>query len=78
MGLCTEGVNLIVTDGQIGKIKLVTTIKGTTEFLQHFGKFYDAYSVHLRHQVHEKTIQETHRMVKDVSTYVTSTVFATL
>lgn len=32
MGLCTEGVNLFVTDGQIGTIKLVTKIKGTIEF----------------------------------------------
>lgn len=73
MGLCTEGPNIFVTDGQIGTVKLVTTIRGTVEFLEHLGKFYRAFSVHLKHQPREKyTIQEAHQMVKDVSAYVKS------
>lgn len=39
MGLCTEESSLFVTDGQIGTVKLKTTIRGTVEFLEN-GRFY--------------------------------------
>ena len=71
MGLCTECPNIFVTDGQIGTVKLVTTIRGTIEFLENLGKFNRAFSVYLKHQPREEyTIQEAHQMVKDVSAYV--------
>lgn len=40
MGLCTEESSLFVTDGQIGTVKLKTTIRGTVEFLENLGRFY--------------------------------------
>lgn len=40
MGLCTEESRLFVTDGQIGTVKLKTTIRATVEFLENLGRFY--------------------------------------
>ncbi|XP_078361460.1 uncharacterized protein LOC144645790 [Oculina patagonica] len=75
MGLCTEGDNIFVTDGQIGSVKLVTTVTGTIQFLGHLGKFYGAFSVHLKNkEVKSHTIEEAYLMVKDVSSYINSTV----
>lgn len=75
MGVCTEGSSLFVTDGQIGTVKLVTTIRGSVEFLENLGKFYRAFSVHFKHQPREQhTLQEAHQMVKGVSSYFKSTI----
>ena len=68
-------LSLFVTDGQIGTVKLVTTIRGIIEFLQNLGKFYQAFSVHLKHQLSEQhTLKEAHEMVKGVSAYFKSAV----
>ena len=68
-------MSLFVTDDQIGTVKLVTTIRGTIEFLQNLGKFYQAFSVHLKHQPSEQhTLKEAHEMVKGVSAYFKSAV----
>ena len=40
MGLCREESRLFVTDGQIGTVKLKTTIRATVEFLENLGRFY--------------------------------------
>ena len=40
MGLCAEESRLFVTDGQIGTVKLKTTIRATVEFLENLGRFY--------------------------------------
>ena len=32
MGVCTEGDNILLTDAQVGTVKLVTTVTGTVEF----------------------------------------------
>ena len=75
MGLCIEGDNIFVTDGQIGAVKLVTTVTGTIQFLENLGKFYGAFSVHLKNKPAKRhTIEEAYRMVKDVSSYIKSTV----
>ena len=75
MGVCTEGSNVFVTDSQIGTVKLVTTIRGTVEFLENLGTFYRAFSVHVKRQQTEKqTLKEAHQMVKGVSGYFKSTV----
>ena len=55
MGICVEcDKNIFVTDAQTGAVKLVTTIKGTVEFLRHLGLLYKAFSIHLKHQKAEK------------------------
>jgi len=36
----SEESSLFVTDGQIGTVKLKTTIRGTVEFLENLGRFY--------------------------------------
>ena len=75
MGLCTEGDNIFLTDAQIGTVKLVTIITGTIQFLENRGKFYGAFSVHLKNTSTKRhTIEEAHEMVKDVSAYIKSTV----
>lgn len=75
MGICTEGVSIFVTDGQIGTVKLVTKLEGTVEFLQNLGQLYRAFSVHQKHQQHEKfTLKEAHQMVKAVSVYCKGTI----
>ena len=67
MGVCTEGSNVFVTDSQIDTVKLVTTIRGTVEFLENLGIFYRAFSVHFKRQQTEKqTLKEAHQMVKGV------------
>ena len=59
----------------IGTVKLVTTIRGTVEFLENLGKFNQAFSIHFKHQPREQNIlKEAYEMVKTVSTYFTSTV----
>ena len=51
MGICVEcDKKIFVTDAQTGAVKLVTTIKGTVEFLRHLGLLYKAFSIHLKHQ----------------------------
>ena len=75
MGLCTEGNSLFVINGHIGTVKVVTTIRGTVEILDNLGKFNRAFSVHFKHQSCERhTLQESHEMVKGISTYFKSTI----
>ena len=75
MGVCTEGSNVFVTDSQIGTVKLVTTIRGTVEFLENLGKFYRAFSVHFkRQQIEKHPLKEAHQMVQGVSSYFKSMV----
>lgn len=55
MGICIECDKYIfVTDVQTGAAKLVTTIKGITEFLRHLELLYKAFSIHLKYQKAEK------------------------
>ena len=73
--LRSSRLSLFVTYGQIGTVKLVTTIRGTIELLQNLGKFYQAFSVHLKHQPSEQhTLKGAHEMVKGVSAYFKSAV----
>ena len=77
MGLCTEGDNIFLMDAQIGAVKLVMTVTGTIQFLENLGKFYGAFSVHLKNRPSKRhTIEEAHEMVKDVSAYIKSTVLS--
>ena len=77
MGLCTEGDNNFLTDAQICTVKLVTTVAGTIQFLENLGKFYGAFSVHLKDRPSKRhTFEEAHEMVKDVSAYIKSTVLS--
>ena len=48
--LCTEGDDIFLTDAQMGTVKLVTTVTGTIQFLEDLGKFYGAFSVHLKNR----------------------------
>ena len=76
MGVCTEGDNILLTDAQIGTVKLVTTVTGTVEFLDNLGKFYGAFSVHIKNRpVKRHTIEEAYQMVKGVSSYIKSDSF---
>ena len=75
MGLCKEGDNIFVTDGQIGTFKLVTTVTGRIQFLENLGKLYGAFSVRLKNKLAKRhTIEEAYQMVKVVSSYMKSTV----
>ena len=75
-GVCTKGDNILLTDVQIGTVKLVTAVTGTVEFLDNLGKFYGAFSVHIKNRpVKRHTIEEAYQMVKDVSSYIKSDSF---
>ena len=61
VSVCTEGANIFVTDGQIGtiKVKLVTNLEGTVDFLQKLGNLYNAFAVNHKDQEHEScTLKE--------------------
>ena len=76
MGVCTEGDNILQTHAQIGTVKLVTAVTGTVELLDNFGKFYGAFSVHIKNRlVKRHTIEEAYQVVKGVSSYIKSDSF---
>ena len=76
MGVCTEGDNILLTDAQIGTVKLVTAVTGTVEFLDNLEKFCGAFSVHIKNRpVKRHTIEEAYQMVTDVSSYIKSDSF---
>ena len=75
MGVCTKGDNIFVTDAQIGTVKLVTAVTGTVQFLDNLGKFYGAFSIHIKNRPAKGyTIEEGYQMMKGVSSYIKLTV----
>jgi len=46
-GICSVSNTLFTTDAAAGKIKLVTGLSGTTDFLEHFGILYYLQSLYL-------------------------------
>ena len=76
VGVCTnESDDIFVTDGQIGTVKLVTTVTGTIQFLENLRKLYGAFSIHLKNKPAKKhTIEEASQMVKHVSSYIKLTI----
>ena len=75
VGVCTnEGDDIFVTDGQIGTVKLVTTVTGTIQFLENLRKLYGAFSIHLKNKPVKKHTIEEAQMVKHVSSYIKLTI----
>ena len=72
MGICVElDRNIFVTDAQTGSVKLITTIKGTAEFLKHLGMLYKAFSVHQKHQVVAKiSLADAIELLKVLDSYL--------
>ena len=74
MGICVEldrNCNIFVTDAQTGSVKLITTIKGTAEFLKHLGMLYKAFSVHQKHQVVVKiSLADAIELLKVLDSYL--------
>ena len=72
MGICVElNRNIFVTDAQTGSVKLITTIKGTAEFLKHLGMLYKAFSVHQKHQVVAKiSLADAIELLKVLDSYL--------
>ena len=72
MGICVElDRNIFVTDAQTGSVKLITTIKGTAEFLKHLGMLYKAFSVHQKHQVVAKiSLTDSIELLKVLDSYL--------
>ena len=51
MGICVENnKTILITDAQLGTIKLITEINDVNLFLENLGKLYEAFSVHLKHK----------------------------
>jgi hypothetical protein len=51
MGICTENKkNILVTDAQLGAVKLITDASSAVKFLENLGKLYEAFSVHQKHK----------------------------
>ena len=72
MGISVElDRNIFVTDAQTGSVKLITTIKGTAEFLKHLGMLYKAFSVHQKHQVVAKiSLADAIELLKVLDSYL--------
>ena len=72
MGICVElDRNIFVTDAQAGSVKLITTIKGTAEFLKHLGMLYKAFSIHQKHQVVAKiSLADAIELLKVLDSYL--------
>ena len=44
-GICSVSDTLFTTDAAAGKIKLMTGLSGTTDFLKHLGILYDTFGI---------------------------------
>jgi hypothetical protein len=76
MGICTENKkNILVTDAQVGAVKLITDAGSAVQFLENLGKLYEAFSVHPKHKrQHTSTLQEAEQKNKTVFDYLQNTV----
>ncbi len=72
MGICVENdTNIFITDAQAGTLKIITTINGMREFLQHLGLLYKAFSVHMKLQpVENMQISDAITNIKAIDTYI--------
>ena len=51
MGICVENKeNVLVTDAQVGAVKLITDARAAVQFLENLGNLYEAFSVHPKHK----------------------------
>ena len=76
MRICVESKKtLLVTNAQTGSIKLITEISGAVAFLDSLGKFYHAFSVHLKHHRYKiMPLTDAQENVNLVSNYLLDTV----
>lgn len=73
MGICQEfDKNIYVADAQAGTIRLITTIKGSVQFLLNLRKLYSAFSL-TEDKQDEITFAETIKVVGEVAEYHSTT-----
>ena len=76
MGICVENnKTILVTDAQVGAIKLITEINDVNLFLENLGKLYEAFSVRLKHKrVNTSSLPEAAEKVNSLYVFLKGTV----
>ena len=76
MGICVENnKTILVTDAQLGAIKLITEINDVNLFLENLGKLYETFSVHLKHKrVNTSSLPEAAEKVNSIDVFLKGTV----
>ena len=73
-GICSVADTLFTTDAAAGKIKLITGLSGTTNFLSHLGILYDSFGIVCKGSTSQKlTPAEVSQNVEKVNDYIKST-----
>ena len=74
-GICILSDTLVTTDAAAGKIKLMTGLSGTRNFLSHLGILYDSFSITCKGSTSQPiTPEQVTQNVKKVNEYIKSTV----
>ena len=74
-GICSVADTLFTTDTAAGKIKLITGLSGTTNFLSHLGILYDSFGIVCKGSTSQTiTPEEVSQNVEKVNDYIKSTV----
>ena len=76
MGICVENnKTILVTDTQVGAIKLITEINDVNLFLENLGKLYEAFSVRPKHKrVNTSSLPEAAEKVNSLDVFLKGTV----
>lgn len=74
-GICSVADTLFTTDAAAGKIKLITGLSGTTNFLSHLGILYNSFGIVCKGSTSQTiTPEEVSQNVEKVNDYIKSTV----
>ncbi len=47
-GICSDSNTIYITDTATGRVKMITRLSGTAEFLKQLGRLYDSFEIHAR------------------------------
>ena len=74
-GICSVADTRFTTGAAAGKIKLITALSGTTNFLSHLGFLYDSFGITCKGSTSQTiTPEEVSQNVEKVNDYIKSTV----
>lgn len=74
-GICSVSATLFTTDAAAGRIKLMTGLSGTTDFLEHFAILYDTFGITCKASTSEPiTPEQVIQNLNTVDGYIKATV----
>ena len=74
-GICSAADTRFITDAAAGKIKLITVLSGTTNFLSHLSILYDSFGIACKGSTSQtSTPEEVSQNVENMNDYIKSTV----